>query len=54
MADPLPTRSDVSGGTYRCTDSGYELSGASTKEPAAGSGLLKRLVAHGDRRGQRQ
>ena len=31
MADPVPAGSDVSAGTYRCTDCGYELSVTSTK-----------------------
>jgi hypothetical protein len=31
MADPVPAGSDVSAGTYRCTDRRYELSVASTK-----------------------
>jgi lipopolysaccharide biosynthesis regulator YciM len=26
MADPVPVGSDVSAGTYRCTNCGYELS----------------------------
>jgi predicted Zn-ribbon and HTH transcriptional regulator len=53
MADPVPAGSDVSAGTYRCTDCGYELSVASTKSlPPCPD--CKRLVAHGDRRGQRQ
>ena len=31
MADPVPAGSDVSAGTYRCTDCGYELSVTSTR-----------------------
>ncbi len=31
MADPVPAGSDVSSGTYRCTQCGYELSVESTK-----------------------
>jgi hypothetical protein len=31
MADPVPAGSDVSAGTYRCTDCGYELQVASTR-----------------------
>ena len=31
MAEPVPAGSDVSAGTYRCTNCGYELSVASTK-----------------------
>lgn len=31
MADPVPAGSDVSAGTYRCTQCGYELSVESTK-----------------------
>jgi hypothetical protein len=52
MADTVPAGSDVSAGTYRCTDCGYELSVTSTKSLPPCSGVLKRLVAHGDRRGQ--
>jgi Zn finger protein HypA/HybF involved in hydrogenase expression len=31
MADPVPSGSDVSSGTYKCTKCGYELSVQSTK-----------------------
>jgi predicted RNA-binding Zn-ribbon protein involved in translation (DUF1610 family) len=31
MADPVPAGSDVSAGTYVCTECGYELSVGSTK-----------------------
>jgi hypothetical protein len=31
MADPVPAGSDVSSGTYRCTNCGYELSVGSTE-----------------------
>jgi lipopolysaccharide biosynthesis regulator YciM len=31
MANPVPSGSDVSAGTYRCTQCGYELDVASTK-----------------------
>jgi predicted RNA-binding Zn-ribbon protein involved in translation (DUF1610 family) len=31
MADPVPSGSDVSAGTYRCTACGYELTTGSTK-----------------------
>jgi hypothetical protein len=31
MADPAPVGSDVSAGTYRCTNCGYELDTASVK-----------------------
>ena len=31
MADPVPAGSDVSAGTYRCTNCGYELQVASTQ-----------------------
>lgn len=31
MADPAPIGSDVSAGTYECTNCGYELSVASTQ-----------------------
>lgn len=30
MAEPIPAGSDVSAGTYSCTDCGYELSVQST------------------------
>ena len=31
MAEPVPAGSDVSSGTYRCTQCGYELDVSSTK-----------------------
>jgi Zn finger protein HypA/HybF involved in hydrogenase expression len=31
MANPVPAGSDVSSGTYKCTNCGYELDVASTK-----------------------
>lgn len=31
MADPIPAGSDVSSGTYKCTQCSYELSVTSTK-----------------------
>ncbi len=31
MAEPVPAGSDVSGGTYICTECGYELKLGSTK-----------------------
>ncbi|WP_369293450.1 hypothetical protein [Nocardioides sp.] len=31
MADPVPAGSDVSAGTYRCTQCGYELDVSSTQ-----------------------
>lgn len=31
MADPVPAGSDVSSGTYKCTQCGYELSVTSVK-----------------------
>ena len=31
MADPVPAGSDVSSGTYKCTNCGYELEVSSTK-----------------------
>jgi hypothetical protein len=31
MADPAPVGSDVSAGTYRCTNCGYELDTSSVK-----------------------
>ena len=31
MADPAPVGSDVSAGSYRCTNCGYELDTSSTK-----------------------
>jgi predicted nucleic acid-binding Zn-ribbon protein len=42
MADPVPAGSDVSAGTYRCTNCGYELQVGSTKNlppcPSCGNG----------------
>jgi hypothetical protein len=38
MADPVPAGSDVSAGTYKCTNYGYELEVSSTKHlPPASS-----------------
>lgn len=31
MAEPVPAGSDVSAGTYRCTECGYELEVSSTQ-----------------------
>ncbi len=31
MADPVPAGSDVSSGTYKCTNCGYELEVSSTQ-----------------------
>jgi len=31
MANPVPSGSDVSAGTYKCTNCGYELEVSSTK-----------------------
>ena len=42
MAEPIPAGSDVSAGTYSCTDCGYELSTESTESlppcPACSNG----------------
>jgi Zn finger protein HypA/HybF involved in hydrogenase expression len=42
MANPVPAGSDVSAGTYRCMNCGYELEVGSTKHlppcPECGSG----------------
>ena len=42
MADPVPSGSDVSAGTYQCTNCGYDLSVASTQHlppcPSCGNG----------------
>jgi hypothetical protein len=42
MADPVPAGSDVSAGTYRCTNCGYELDVQSTSHvppcPSCGNG----------------
>ena len=42
MAEPVPSGSDVSSGTYRCTSCGYDLDVASTKHlppcPSCGNG----------------
>jgi hypothetical protein len=53
MADPVPSGSDVSAGTYTCTKCGYELKTGST-EPAAMPAVRQRVMEHGDRRRQRQ
>jgi Zn finger protein HypA/HybF involved in hydrogenase expression len=43
MADPVPVGSDVSSGTYRCTNCGNELDVGSTKHlppcPSCGNGM---------------
>jgi hypothetical protein len=45
MADPVPAGSDVSAGTYTCTDCGYDLSVGSTEHlppcPKCGNGNWK-------------
>jgi predicted nucleic acid-binding Zn-ribbon protein len=42
MAEPVPAGSDVSAGTYRCTNCSYELQVGSTKSlppcPSCGNG----------------
>jgi len=42
MAEPVPAGSDVSSGTYKCTNCGYELSVGSTTNlppcPSCGNG----------------
>ena len=51
MADPVPAGSDVSAGTYRCTNCGYELTLGSTKNlppcPSCHSGRYE-TVSGGD------
>ena len=45
MADPVPAGSDVSAGTYTCTNCGYDLSTGSTEHlppcPSCGNGEWK-------------
>jgi hypothetical protein len=51
MADPVPAGSDVSAGTYRCTNCGYELQVQSTGNlpPCASCGNGEyRTVTGGD------
>ena len=36
MADPVPAGSDVSAGTYKCANCGYELQVDSTDDPYPG------------------
>jgi lipopolysaccharide biosynthesis regulator YciM len=47
MAEPVPSGSDVSSGTYKCTSCGYELSVTSTKHlppcPSCGNGHWETL-----------
>jgi predicted nucleic acid-binding Zn-ribbon protein len=47
MAEPVPAGSDVSAGTYRCTECGYELSVGSTESlppcPACSNGAWQTL-----------
>jgi rubrerythrin len=51
MANPVPAGSDVSAGTYRCTQCGYELDVASTQHlppcPSCGNGAWS-TVSGGD------
>jgi hypothetical protein len=51
MANPVPAGSDVSSGTYRCTNCGYELEVGSTKHlppcPSCGNGEFN-TVSGGD------
>jgi hypothetical protein len=51
MANPVPAGSDVSAGTYRCTDCGFELDVGSTKHlppcPSCGNGEYE-TVTGGD------
>lgn len=51
MANPVPAGSDVSAGTYRCTNCNYELDVASTKHlppcPSCGNGDYE-AVSGGD------
>jgi len=48
MADPGPAGSDVSSGTYKCTECGYELSVASTTNlppcPSCSNGHRKTMT----------
>src|SRR3954468_5704737 len=47
MADPVPSGSDVSSGTYKCTNCAYELGVTSTKNlppgPSCGNGHWETL-----------
>ena len=47
MADPVPAGSDVTSGTYKCTECGYELKVGSTKHlppcPECSNGSWKTL-----------
>jgi len=51
VANPVPAGSDVSAGTYRCTNCGYELQVGSTKNlppcPSCGNGQYD-TVSGGD------
>lgn len=47
MAEPVPAGSDVSAGTYRCTQCGYRLEVDSTPHLPPCPELRQRLVAHG-------
>jgi Zn finger protein HypA/HybF involved in hydrogenase expression len=51
MADPVPAGSDVSSGTYQCTQCNYELQVQSTKHlppcPSCGNGSYS-TVSGGD------
>jgi Zn finger protein HypA/HybF involved in hydrogenase expression len=51
MAHPVPAGSDVSGGTYRCTECGYNLEVGSTMHlppcPSCGNGEYE-AVTGGD------
>ena len=54
MADPVPSGSDVSSGTYRCTNRGYELEVGSTKHLPPLPVVRERAVQHGHGRRQRE
>ena len=47
MAEPVPAGSDVSAGTYRCTECGYELTVGSTESlppcPECSNGVWQTL-----------
>jgi hypothetical protein len=57
MAEPVPAGSDVSAGTYKCTDCGNEMSVASTTHlppcPSCGNGSWSTLSG-GDAAGDPQ
>ncbi len=52
MADPVPAGSDVSAGTYACTNCGNEIGGCLNQASSAMPEVRQRRVPNGQRRRQ--